>query len=72
MRAYPTMLECCKREYLYDSHYAPHDIEVRELGSGKSRREIAWDLGINFRVVPKLPIDDGIHSTQLLIKTCLV
>jgi len=56
-----------EREYLYDSHYAPHDIEVRELGSGKSRREVAWDLGINFRVVPKLPIDDGIHAAQLLL-----
>ena len=57
-----------EREYLYDTHYAPHDIEVRELGSGKSRREIAWDLGLNFRVVPKLPIDDGIHAAQLLIE----
>jgi len=40
---------------------------VRELGTGKSRREIAWDLGLNFRVVPKLPIEDGIHAAQMLI-----
>lgn len=53
--------------YLYGDHYAPHDIEVRELGSGKSRREIAWDLGLNFRVLPKLPVEDGIHAAQLLI-----
>ena len=56
--------------YLYGDHNAPHDIEVRELSSGKSRREIAWDLGLNFRVVPKLPLDDGIHAAQLLISRC--
>jgi len=55
------------KNYLYGDHNAPHDIEVRELGSGKSRREVAWDLGLNFRVVPKLPIEDGIHAAQMLI-----
>jgi len=56
-----------EKKYLYGDHNAPHDIEVRELGSGKSRREIAWDLGLNFRVVPKLPVEDGIHAAQMLI-----
>ena len=58
------------KDYLYGTHNAPHDIEVRELGSGKSRRETAWDLGINFRVVPKLPLEDGIHAAQMLIPRC--
>ena len=58
------------KSYLYGNHNAPHDIEVRELGSGKSRREIAYDLGINFRVVPKLPVEDGIHAAQLIISRC--
>jgi hypothetical protein len=56
--------------YFYGSHNAPHDIEVRELGSGKSRREISYDLGINFRVVPKLPVEDGIHAAQLILSRC--
>jgi len=58
------------KDYLYGTHNAPHDIEVRELGSGKSRREVAWDLGINFRVVPKLPLEDGIHAAKMLIPRC--
>ena len=58
------------KEYLYGVHYAPHDIEVRELGTGKSRREIAWDLGLNFRVVPKLPLEDGIHAAQMVFARC--
>ncbi len=59
-----------QKGYLYGTHNAPHDIEVRELGSGKSRREVAWDMGINFRVIPKLPLEDGIHAAQLLIPRC--
>jgi|TARA_R100001510_G_C7645064_1_gene202456 phage terminase large subunit len=59
-----------ERGYLYGTHNAPHDIEVRELGSGKSRREAAYDLGINFRVVPKLPIEDGIHAAKMIIGKC--
>ena len=56
-----------RKQYLYGSHFAPHDIEVRELSTGKSRREVAYSLGINFRVVPKLPVEDGIHAGQMLI-----
>jgi hypothetical protein len=59
-----------EKDYFYGTHNAPHDIEVRELGSGKSRRETAWDLGINFRVVPKLPLEDGLHAAQMLIPRC--
>ena len=51
--------------YVYAEHYAPHDIEVRELGTGKSRKEIAASFGINFQVVPNLPIDDGINAVRL-------
>ena len=31
---------------------------------------MAWDLGLNFRVVPKLPLEDGIHAAQMLIPRC--
>ena len=56
-----------EKNYLYGNHYGPHDLEVRELGTGKSRREAAYGLGINFRTVPRLPIEDGIHAARLLI-----
>lgn len=59
-----------EKDYLYGTHHAPHDIEVRELGSGKSRREVAYDLGINFRVVPRLPLEDGLHATKMLLPLC--
>jgi len=59
-----------RHQAVLGQHYAPHDIQVRELGSGKSRLETARKLGINFRVVPKLTIEDGIHATRAILPKC--
>ena len=56
--------------YKYGDHWAPHDIQVRELGSGKSRIETAKMLGIQFRIVPNLSIDDGINAVRNTIPRC--
>lgn len=53
-----------ERKYVYGSHFAPHDIEVRELGSGKSRLEMAKGFGIAFKVAPRLDLEDGINATR--------
>lgn len=50
--------------YNYAGHIAPHDIAVRELGSGKSRLETARELGIRFDTAPNLPIADGIQAVR--------
>jgi hypothetical protein len=55
------------KPYTYKEHLVPHDATVRELGTGKSRVEVARKLGINMRVVPKLPIQDGINAVRLLL-----
>ena len=48
--------------WTYGDHHAPHDIKVRELGSGaQTRLDIARELGIRFLVVPNLPIAEGIE-----------
>ena len=60
------------RKYAYGEHWAPHDIEVRELGSGKSRREIAHSLGLAFRVTPNIGLEDGIHAARLLLPRCWI
>lgn len=59
-----------QKDYHYGDHLAPHDIEIRELGSGKSRLETAFSLGIRFKVVPKMKIADGINAARLLIPKC--
>ena len=59
-----------EKQYIYGKHTAPHDIEVRELTNGKSRRDTASSLGINFNVAPKLPVIDGIDSARSLFDKC--
>jgi hypothetical protein len=58
------------KEYVFGRHFGPHDIEVRELGSGKSRLETAKGLGINFRVAPMLSIEDGIEAARNILSRC--
>lgn len=57
-----------EKPYVYGKHFAPHDIEVRELGTGKSRLEVAETLGINFDIVPNLSIQDGIEQGRRWFK----
>jgi len=57
--------------YVLGEHFAPHDIKVREYTSGKSRKEIAESLGIDFQVVPKLSIDDGIEAVKTIFNRCV-
>jgi len=59
-------------KYSYDEHFAPHDIEVREFSSGRSRREIAAELGIHFSVVPKLSIADGVEAVRSVLPMCWI
>lgn len=59
-----------EKNYIYGRHYAPHDIAVRELGSGKSRLEIAKSLGIRFEIAPNLGIDDGINAGRTIFNQC--
>lgn len=59
-----------ERGYVYGQHWAPHDIEVRELGTGKSRREVAKALGLTFQVVPDIGLMDGIEAARLLFPRC--
>jgi len=67
---YIQMLE--EKPYIYKDHFAPHDIDVQEFGNGKTRREIAYQLGVRFKVVPKLPVEEGIHAVTMLLSRCWI
>lgn len=56
-----------QKGYSYGNHFAPHDIEVRELGTGRSRIEIAREHGINFQVVARQSIEDGIEAVRSIL-----
>lgn len=65
-----------QKGYVYGTHYAPHDIAVRELGSGKSRLEVAASLGLRFDVTPRIhgaagvELEEGIQATRLFLSRC--
>lgn len=59
------------RGYTYGVHWAPHDIQVRELGSGNSRLQAAHALGLHFQIAPRVEhLEDGIHAARLLFPRC--
>jgi phage terminase large subunit len=59
----PQVIKAIKEKpYIYGKHFAPHDIKVRELGTGKSRLEVAESLGIKFELVPNISVQDGIEA----------
>jgi hypothetical protein len=75
--------ELSKKGYLYGKHYAPHDIAVKELGTGKSRLETAKSLGLKFETtnsgdgsfksaVPMLSPEDGIQATRIKLGPLMI
>ncbi len=59
-----------KNKVIYGRHVGPHDLAVRELGTGETRLERARQLGINFDVAPRLKLDDGIESVRNMLPKC--
>ena len=59
--------------YVYGKHWAPHDIQVRELASGRSRWEVAAAMGLVFDMVPRVQstghgeLEEGIHAARLMM-----
>jgi hypothetical protein len=60
------------RDNDYDKaeHILPHDVQVRELGSGKSRLEMLQEAGLNIRVATRMSVDDGIQAVRRLLPRC--
>ena len=60
-----------EKPYSYAQHILPHDVAVKELGTGKSRLEVLNTLGIhNVAIAPNLRIEDGINAARLFIEKC--
>jgi hypothetical protein len=50
--------------------YLPHDVEVREMGTGKSRKEVLQEAGLEITVAPRLSVADGIQAVRRLLPRC--
>jgi hypothetical protein len=59
-----------ERPYVYGGHHLPHDVNVTELGTGRSRLQVLNGLGIRGHVVPRLSIEDGIQAVRSILPRC--
>lgn len=60
-----------EKPYVYDQFILPHDVQVKELGTGKSRLETLDNLGIRpIEIAPKLRVDDGIQAARSMLDRC--
>ena len=67
--AYAKVLK--EKPYHYEQHILPHDVQVKELGTGKSRLETLEALGIrDIEIAPKLAVDDGIQAARSMLARC--
>tara|TARA_R110002012_G_scaffold4286_2_gene19762 strand:- start:1574 stop:2824 length:1251 start_codon:yes stop_codon:yes gene_type:complete len=62
--------ELKNKPYVYGQHILPHDVQVKELGTGKSRFEVLTSLGLLPTVCPKLSVDDGIQAVRAMLSRC--
>lgn len=59
-----------EKDYVYSRHILPHDVEVRELSTGKSRWAFLASLGIKGTVAKKHSVEDGINSVRSILSRC--
>ena len=52
------------KPYVFEEHFAPHDIEVREFTTGTSRKDTAAELGVLFTTVPKVSFEEGVEAVR--------
>ena len=57
-------------DYSKATHILPHDVQVRELGSGKSRLETLEAAGLQVKVAPRMSVDDGIQAVRRILPRC--
>jgi hypothetical protein len=62
------------KPYTYGQHFLPHDVEVREMGTGVSRRETLQKLGLRpLRVVARIEDEmDGVEAVRNVLPTCWI
>jgi phage terminase large subunit len=60
-----------EKPYTYGIHHGPHDLAVRSWTGGKSRWEIARDMGFRFEVGKKEGFEDGVEAVRSILPRCI-
>lgn len=60
-----------EKPYTYtNDNIFPHDVQVHELSSGKSRLDLLASLGVRGRVLKRASVEDGISAVRMLLPRC--
>jgi hypothetical protein len=59
-----------EKPYIVDKYLVPHDATVHDLGTGLTRVQVARNFGVDFTVLPKLSIQEGIDGVRNLLGRC--
>ena len=54
--------------YLFNFHFGPHDLKKTEFTNNKQVVDTAYDLGINFEVLPKGDLASGIDNLRAFLQ----
>ncbi|MCE3025737.1 terminase [Salinicola sp. DM10] len=62
-----------KKPYRYGGHFGPHDLAVKEIGTGKSRVDVAKGYGIQFTVIPRITtMAEGRQAVRAFLPQCWI
>lgn len=57
-----------EKPYVYGRHFLPHDVEVQEMGTGKSRRATLEGLSVRpIKTVPAANPSDRVSATRMIL-----
>ena len=56
------------KEYKYAKHFLPHDVEVKELQTGNTRKQFLESRWLKVEVVPKLWVEEWIEMARRIFK----
>jgi hypothetical protein len=61
-----------QRSWNYGKHFGPHDLEAHDISTGRTRKSVASDLGLQFTVIPRIKEQrEGIEAVRAVIPQCI-
>jgi len=61
-----------EKPYTYGEHYLPHDVQIREMMTNKSRKESLEALQVrNIVVTPAERVEEGINAARMMLPKCV-
>lgn len=67
---FPHLVKVLKdKPYSYGTHIGPWDLDVESYDTGVTRKATAEEHGLDFIIMPKLSIEDGIEAAKVVFAT---